>query len=102
MKAGTNLHQARHDTLIIDHNQFNRTGHDGELSHQMVSGHGNSLAHHHLIAGTTEACQINSGGTTLLCKSNQFRLIYSLKNHLGDKRVVAMHQNVHMIFSTPA
>lgn len=95
--AGCGLHQTRHDTLVINHHGVHCSGDDGQLGHQVVSGHGDSLPHEQLISRTAESADIDSFSTGLFCPLDHLRFTGSRQDHFGNNRIMAMDQDIDLL-----
>ena len=91
------LDQTGHDALVVHQDKFHRPGDDGQLGHQMVAGHGNALAHQHLVARATKAGHVDAHGSDRLGLFLDLRIIDRVQNHFRDNGRVAVDEDVDLI-----
>ena len=75
-----------------------RKMHDGQFLHQVVACHRDALAHQDFISRAAHPCEVDAFCTFLLSQFEQFRVLRGNNNHFREHRIVAVQDNVDMVF----
>ncbi|KUG28792.1 hypothetical protein ASZ90_001344 [hydrocarbon metagenome] len=89
--------QAGHDALVVHHHDLHGPGDDGQFGHEVVSGHGDALAHEQFVARAAQPGQVDPGGPGGLGLGQKRRVAHGGQDHLRDDGAVAVHQDVHVV-----
>ena len=98
MEAASERAERGHDALHIhNHGIHGSCGH-GQLLLQEVSGHRHAVAHEDLVSRAAHSGHVDAHGALLFGQLHQFRIYRRRHNHLRQKRLMAMHNDVDLIW----
>ena len=89
--------QRLHDALHVHHHGLDRAGENRQLLVQEVAGRGNALAHERLVGGAADACHVDALGALAFGIGNQLRLVDGDDQHLRERRLVAVDDDVDLV-----
>ncbi len=89
--------QCLHDALHVYNHDLDSARQDGQLLMQEVTRRGHPLAHQRFVAGAADTCQSDPLSTLLLGISQELRILNSSQNHLRQRRLVAVDNNVDFV-----
>ena len=89
--------QSGEDALNIHHDGLAGPGEDHVLLLEEVAGHGDAVAHGHLVGGAAHAADVDALGALLLGESQHLGILGVQHDHLGQRGIVAVNDDVHHV-----
>ena len=86
--------QSGEDALHVHHDGLAGAGEDHVLLLEEVAGHGDAVAHGHLVGGAAHAADVDALGALLLGQSDHLGVLGIENDHLRERGVVAVNHDV--------
>ena len=91
--------EGREDALHVHDDGLAGAGQHHVLLLQEVAGHGDAVAHGHLVGGAANARHVDALGAHFLGQGHHLGVLGVEHDHLGQRRIMAVHDDVdHVLF----